>query len=224
MSTKLKNILNHVLLGEDEYMTLDFGNQTLNGKSYKHKGIDLISNPNKTNGYDWIVPIFPGTVTAVKNNFTGTTTKTDITGCGNYVIITHSNGYVTRYQHMTKGSINFAVGDKVYKNSVLGYMGATGNVTGRHLHFDIAHNGTYVDPKPYLRGEMDFEHHTYIVMYKTGMNIRSKASSDKTSSVVGELPCGTVFTALSLDSTGKWAKIQQGWVCVSKATYCKEIF
>ena len=58
---------------------------------------------------------------------------------------------------MKKGSRTVKVGQAVKKGDVLGYMGATGNVTGAHLHFDVNIDGCYVDPEPYLKGEKEFK-------------------------------------------------------------------
>lgn len=124
-------------------MTLPFGNQKLKGKDYWHKGIDLTGNPDVSGGYDDILAFADGTVTIAG-------WRSD---CGYWVKISHGNGIYTRYMHMKKSSLKVKVGDKVTKGQIIGFMGATGNVTGRHLHFDICINGTYVDPVPYVTGE-----------------------------------------------------------------------
>ena len=69
-------------------------------------------------------------------------------GYGNYVIITHGNGYATLYGHLA----SFAVrnGQLVYRGQTVAYEGSTGNSTGPHLHFEIRYNGNYLDPCLYL--------------------------------------------------------------------------
>lgn len=54
---------------------------------------------------------------------------------GNRVRILHSNGVVTYYGHLSK--ILVALGQKVVPGQQIGLMGATGNATGCHLHFDV---------------------------------------------------------------------------------------
>ncbi len=71
-------------------------------------------------------------------------------GYGNYVMIDHGNGYVTTYAHMSSRSVK--VGDIVSKGDLVGAVGATGRVTGSHLHFEILLNGSYVDPMLYIEG------------------------------------------------------------------------
>lgn len=64
---------------------------------------------------------------------------------GNYVIITHENGYKTKYAHLnTFGA--YSVGDNVSPSSVIGYVGSTGQSTGPHCHFEIIKNGVSLDP------------------------------------------------------------------------------
>ena len=61
-------------------------------------------------------------------------------GFGYYVSVRHMiNGeyYTSLYAHMVKGSLKVKKGDKVEAGQVLGIMGATGNVTGKHLHWEI---------------------------------------------------------------------------------------
>ena len=54
---------------------------------------------------------------------------------GNYVMIKHSDGHWTNYQHLSK--INVKKGDNVVAGDVIGNSGNTGNSTGAHLHFSI---------------------------------------------------------------------------------------
>lgn len=64
---------------------------------------------------------------------------------GNYVIIQHHSGYRTLYGHMESFS-KLKVGDSVSTNSIIGYVGSTGQSTGPHLHFTVFKNGRMVNP------------------------------------------------------------------------------
>ena len=67
---------------------------------------------------------------------------------GYYVLIYHNGTYTTRYAHMS--SLIVSAGQYVEKGQIIGYEGATGNVTGPHLHFEVYQNGTRVDPMQFL--------------------------------------------------------------------------
>ena len=70
---------------------------------------------------------------------------------GYYIKIDHGNGYVTAYAHC---SYLFAqVGDQVEKGDVIALSGATGQVTGPHLHYEVSLNGVYQDPLVYMDTE-----------------------------------------------------------------------
>lgn len=63
---------------------------------------------------------------------------------GNTVFVDHGHGVVTMYCHLSR--IDVKPGDVVASGSVLGLVGATGRVTGAHLHWGIGINRAMVDP------------------------------------------------------------------------------
>lgn len=67
---------------------------------------------------------------------------------GNWVVINHGNGFVTKYMHHSALAVR--AGDYVQKGQQIGYVGNTGNSFGAHLHFQVEYNGTAVDPELYL--------------------------------------------------------------------------
>ena len=74
-------------------------------------------------------------------------------GYGNVVEITHGNGLVTRYAHMSKFSSR--VGQSVGAGDVIGAIGSTGRSTGPHLHFEVRIHGRAVNPRPFLENAPD---------------------------------------------------------------------
>lgn len=69
---------------------------------------------------------------------------------GNYVDIDHGNGFKTRYAHLRKNTVFVKVGDQVNENTQIGIIGESGNVTGRHLHFEVTQNNVRINPTPFL--------------------------------------------------------------------------
>lgn len=67
---------------------------------------------------------------------------------GNYVVITHPDGYVTKYYHLR--SVNVSVGQTVSQGQSIAVMGMTGAVTGVHLHFEMYRYGTRLNPTSYI--------------------------------------------------------------------------
>lgn len=118
------------------YFSSPFGYRIhpISGKWKMHNGVDL-SAPTGT-------PIYATRAGYV--SFSGF----EEGGAGNYVQLTHGDGYKSIYMHMTHYIVY--TGQYVMGGQVIGYCGSTGGSTGPHLHFGISYNGTYVNPAGYI--------------------------------------------------------------------------
>ncbi|MFJ4629937.1 peptidoglycan DD-metalloendopeptidase family protein [Streptomyces sp. NPDC088847] len=100
-------------------------------------------------GVDFVVP----TGTTIKAVAAGTVVSAAYDGAyGNEVVIRHADGEYSQYAHMSQLSVS--AGQTVTEGQQIGLSGATGNVTGPHLHFEIRttpYYGSDVDPVTYLR-------------------------------------------------------------------------
>jgi murein DD-endopeptidase MepM/ murein hydrolase activator NlpD len=74
-------------------------------------------------------------------------------GYGNVVEVSHGNGLMTRYAHMSKFAAK--TGQSVAAGDVIGAIGSTGRSTGPHLHFEVRINGRAVNPRPFLESAPD---------------------------------------------------------------------
>jgi murein DD-endopeptidase MepM/ murein hydrolase activator NlpD len=93
------------------------------------------------------------TGTEVDTVHTGTVVKAGWGGAyGNRIVIEHAPGQYSEYAHLSK--IDVSVGQHVTTGQEIGLSGATGNVTGPHLHFEIRTTPNYgsgIDPMPFLQ-------------------------------------------------------------------------
>lgn len=114
-----------------------------------HKGIDI----TRWTGYSNLATICAfadGVVTEAVDGIAGFDT---VNQRGNCVTIDHGNGWVSKYFHLENGTLAVSEGETVSARTPLGYMGSAGYSTGAHLHFQLEHCGTPIDPFPYLTGE-----------------------------------------------------------------------
>ena len=79
-----------------------------------------------------------GTVTAIGSS----------TDLGSYVTVTHAGGFSTLYAHCRK--ITASDGQQVRAGDPIAEMGDTGRATGFHLHFELHHDDTYLNPIYYV--------------------------------------------------------------------------
>ncbi|WP_277601939.1 peptidoglycan DD-metalloendopeptidase family protein [Altererythrobacter sp. BO-6] len=69
-------------------------------------------------------------------------------GYGNVVEVSHGNGVMTRYAHLSR--FNAKVGQNVEAGDLIAALGNTGRSTGPHLHFEVRINDRAVNPRPFL--------------------------------------------------------------------------
>jgi murein DD-endopeptidase MepM/ murein hydrolase activator NlpD len=125
----------HFIRPRDTRVTSPFGGGRLvNGvRTSVHYGLDLEGRTG-----DPIKASNRGVVALVANLFYG----------GKTVYLYHGEGLVTVYHHMSKPLV--AVGDTVERGQVIGRVGATGRVTGPHLHWGAEYGAISFDPEDLL--------------------------------------------------------------------------
>ncbi len=128
-SAKLPSIANiHFFTPLRGLITNKFNTKT------EHLAVDIVGSPNSR-----ISCVLDGTVI-----FSGWTMDT-----GYSIYIQHENNLVSVYKH--NAELLKDVGDKVKAGEVIAIMGNTGELTtGPHLHFELWHNGTALDPETYI--------------------------------------------------------------------------
>ncbi len=118
-----------------EFISSGFGyrRDPFTGSGAMHKGLDF-RGPTGS-------PIYAAA--AGKITFVGRKS-----GYGNTVEISHGNGLMTRYAHMSR--FKAQLGQKVAPGQTIGAIGSTGRSTGPHLHFEVRINNRAVNPRTFL--------------------------------------------------------------------------
>ncbi len=110
------------------------GRRVFNGKARApHKGTDLRSPEGAP-----VLAVADGIVLLAEEQYYG----------GRIVYLDHGQGVVSVYGHLS--AFDVAPGERVHKGQVIGRSGATGRVTGPHLHFGLMVQGVAVDAMPLL--------------------------------------------------------------------------
>ncbi len=124
-----------ITVPRDDRVTSGFGNgREFNGQvTSRHMGLDLDGEPGDT-----IYAAARGVVQLVD----------DFLLAGNIVYLNHGAGLVSGYFHMSEQLV--ASGDTVGPGTPIGRVGATGRVTGPHLHWVVRYGYTSVDPRSLL--------------------------------------------------------------------------
>ncbi len=99
-----------------------------------HYGIDIAAK-NRSD----IKCFAAGTVEAAGKN----------TVYGNFIKVKHPDGFSSFYGHCSKLLVK--TGDKVKLGQTIALVGSTGNSTGPHLHFEMRHNNSIIDPTYYVK-------------------------------------------------------------------------
>lgn len=117
------------------YITSGYGGRAdpFGGGSQFHKGIDF-----KASVGDPVLTVADGVV-----SYSGMRS-----GYGNVVEVDHGNGFVTRYAHNSRNTVQ--VGDLVRVGQQIARAGSTGRSTGAHVHFEVWENGRVHNPRKFL--------------------------------------------------------------------------
>lgn len=115
----------------------------------KHNGIDLGYRPNEEQNK--VYANCEGVVAEIQTGIPTAPGSTGTRSWGNYVLVKHPNGMYSRYCHLR--NVYVSKGQSVNENTCVGLIGESGNVDGRHLHFEVQtgyDSSTRINPTEYL--------------------------------------------------------------------------
>ena len=120
---------------KDFRMTSGFGirNDPFTGQLAMHEGLDFVAPAGS--------PVFATAAGMV-------TRSTWEASYGNVVEVSHIEGFMTRYAHLSKRAA--VEGQKINRGEILGQLGSTGRSTGPHLHYEIIRNERVLNPTQML--------------------------------------------------------------------------
>jgi len=141
---KKQEFLNHIpsIQPVGGWIFSDYGwrRDPVTGGSEFHEGLDIAAQPGTP-----IAVTADGQVTYAGGK----------SGYGLVVEVDHGYGYLTRYAHCSFIEVN--EGDKVRRGQIIALVGATGKVTGPHLHYEVHVAGQTVNPTDYILSSRLFD-------------------------------------------------------------------
>jgi murein DD-endopeptidase MepM/ murein hydrolase activator NlpD len=122
-------------MGKDYRVTSGFGirNDPFTGQLAMHEGLDFVADIGSP-----IIATAAGTVTRSAWD----------ASYGNVVEVSHIEGFITRYAHLSKRLVE--VGQKVQRGDTIAQLGSTGRSTGPHLHYEVIRNDRVLNPTQML--------------------------------------------------------------------------
>lgn len=114
----------------------------VSGQNKMHNGIDIVGTNGSGGMADYILAHTGGTVESAGYD----------SSAGYYINIRVSSRTVMAYYHLRETPY-FKKGATVKAGEKIGYMGASGAVTGVHLHWGIKRDGAWIDPEPFLSAD-----------------------------------------------------------------------
>ena len=136
-----------IVSSEQPAFIMPVNGNTLEGYSDKLKYNEQLSDWRTHNGID----IAANTGCSVQAVADGVIDETGKDAMGEYVIISHAAGFITKYMGL-ENIENLTVGKEIKSGEVIGTSGkCTGeNVTDPHIHFEMSKDGVLVNPTDYL--------------------------------------------------------------------------
>lgn len=128
---------------EPSKLACGFGNQInpFNKRLYQHDGIDIVAERGTA-----VRATASGRVVAAVRNETPA-------GFGHYIEIEHANGYRTRYAHLDEVSVRYY--QNVKQGDIIGTIGTSGGSISPHLHYEIIHNQSRMNPALFFIEELN---------------------------------------------------------------------
>ena len=127
-------ILQPIKQSDFKYISSPFGwrSHPIHGNNRFHNGIDIV--PKKTN------TVVFATANGVAQGINQNAEKAE----GLSILMQHRFGFQTKYAHLQ--NILVQENESIKAGQAIGIIGATGNATGVHLHYEIRYEGVAVDP------------------------------------------------------------------------------
>lgn len=124
-----------------------------NRGSYSHTGVDVLSGTGNRS----VRAVAKAKVIEVQNrmkdNYIVNQNSPVSEWAGNYIVLEHADGYISRYNHLKFNSIKVSIGDIIEEGTIIAEEGESGYATGIHLDFEVKKDGKFIDPTNYALGQ-----------------------------------------------------------------------